>query len=106
MNDIEEIKCDLCAESMHKKIENQWGQTFYYCTNDEPNEYRDSCVWGDRAEGKWLMDNGMYYLGVVVGINNLDNAYLENNCPQCGVSFVVSDSKTIDCCDYCANKED
>ena len=108
MNDIEEInqeiKCDLCAESMHKKIENQWGQTFYYCTNDEPNEYRDSCVWGDRAEGKWLMDNGMYYLGVVVGINNLDNAYLENNCPQCGVSFVVSDSKTIDCCDHCANK--
>lgn len=99
------MKCDLCAKSKHKKIKNQWGQTFYYCTNDEPNEYSDGCVWGDRAEGKWLMSDGMYYNGVVVGINNPKNAYLENNCPQCGANFVVSDAKTVDCCDGCVVQE-
>lgn len=100
------LKCDLCGLSQHKKIKNQWGQTFYYCTNDKPNEYSDGCVGEDRAEGKWLMDDGMHYLGEVVGINNPENAYLVNNCPQCGVSFVVSDSSSIDYCDGCVRDSD
>ena len=99
--DAIEMKCDLCAKSKHKKIKNQWGQTFYYCTNDEPNEYSDGCVWGDRAEGKWLMDDGMNYNGEVVGINNPESAYLVNNCPSCGVSFVVSDAQNFTECDDC-----
>lgn len=94
------MKCDLCAKSKHKKIKNQWGQTFYYCTN-MPN-----CVWGNRAEGKWLMSNGMYYNGVVVGINNPNTSYLENNCPQCGVNYTVSDAKTVDCCDSCVGDDE
>ena len=98
---VENLKCDLCAKSKHKEIKNQWGQTFYYCTNDEPNEYNEGCVWGDRAEGKWIMANGMYYNGVVVGINNAKNAYLGNNCPRFGVSFVVSDAQTINHCYNC-----
>ncbi len=40
-------------------------------------------------------------VGEVVGINNPESAYLVNNCPSCGVSFVVSDAQNFTECDDC-----
>ena len=85
------FECDLCGKSKHKKIQNKNGQIFYYCTNEEPDG--NGCVWGDTAEGKWMMDGKMYYNGMVVGIKNPESAYLTNNCGGCGSSFSVSDEE-------------
>ncbi len=103
----ENLKCDLCGETDLKRIENDKGQVFYYCMNeDSPSgECINQDYVGTSAEGKWIMPNGMHYNGVVKYLEQPDNVYLTNACPQCDQWFSVSDAHTWKHCDNCYDED-
>jgi hypothetical protein len=103
--EAENLKCDLCGGTDLKRIENDAGQVFYYCMNqDSPyGSCYDKSYGG--AEGKWIMPNGMHYNGVVKYIENPESAYLDNACPRCGQWFSVSDANTWEHCDDCYDED-